>query len=137
MIRTLSNRRRQRAADRVQDQRSFYRFAVLLVTLATIAGCQPGDATKQGGGTDTSADEPFPLSPEMALMEKDIASPEYLGLLSAMTNPHDRRVEYNRLDSPDNPSEFLEKHGGLDRLQQDVELRAAYERRELIAASFH
>ena len=108
---------------------------MFLALLAICTGCQSGGDTTSTGAFVASA-EPYPLSPEMELVEKDLGSDTYVQLLKAMTNPHDRRVEYQRLDSSDNAANFLERHGELEQIQADEQLRTAYERRKQIAGAF-
>jgi outer membrane protein assembly factor BamB len=81
--------------------------------------------------------EPFPLSPEMVLLEKDTRSDEYRKLLrSESSNLNVLNAEWTRVGVPDGAEGFAEAHGGLDRLKEDPLLEAAYRRRKEICDRF-
>jgi outer membrane protein assembly factor BamB len=81
--------------------------------------------------------EPYPLSPEMVLLEKDAASEDYRKLLrSESKNVNVLDAEWKRVGVPDGPEGFAEAHGGAGRVQADPALAAALERRKEIAARF-
>ena len=77
--------------------------------------------------------EPYPLSEEMAQLERDVTSEEYRELLSSDgMNIHDMTAEAGRLRLGDSSAAFLDLHGGTAAVQKDPELVAAYERRKEI-----
>ncbi len=103
------------------------------------AGCgAPTDVeTKADSATPTAqADELYPLGDEMALIARDLADPSYAEILAPMRNMWDRLTEYERLDNADTPARFAAAHGGVDAIQSDPELLAAYERRQQISSQF-
>lgn len=81
--------------------------------------------------------EPYPLTPEMVLLEKDVRSEEYRKLLRAeSSNVNVLNAEWQRIAVPDGAEGFAEAHGGLERVNADPALRAAYERRKEINERF-
>lgn len=85
--------------------------------------------------TPTAAEEQHPLSPEMALLERDTQSAEYRASLKEMLST-ELAAEWQRAVNPDDAASFAEKHGGLAKIHKDAALRSAYQRREKIAAAF-
>ena len=83
----------------------------------------------------TFADEPYPLSRQLRTLEADLRSPEYQAVLATMIVT-DLHAEWLRAATPDNYQRFLKEHGGLERVQADPQLQAAYERRKQIAEQF-
>ena len=98
-----------------------HRFA--LVLLAALV------ASPRASGED------YPLSLQLEVLERDLANPDYLALVQKMI-PTDLRAEWQRVATPDNYHVFAEQQGGLDKLNADAKLKAAYERRKQIATEF-
>ncbi|HPA17237.1 MAG TPA: PQQ-binding-like beta-propeller repeat protein [Verrucomicrobiae bacterium] len=79
--------------------------------------------------------EEYPLSPEMALLERDTASADYRATLPPMLVT-DLAAEWQRAVNPDDAMNFAEGHGGIDKVLADSRLKAAYERRDRIGKNF-
>ena len=93
---------------------------VLLLSLAAVTG---GRA------------EEFPLSLQLEVLERDLTSPEYHAVLKTMI-PTDLAAEWQRVATVDNYELFVQDHGGIDKVNADPALRAAYTRRQEIATRF-
>jgi outer membrane protein assembly factor BamB len=72
---------------------------------------------------------------QLEVLERDATSPDYLDVLRAMI-PTDLAAEWQRVATTDNYQLFAEKHGGLEKVNADPALKAAYERRKQIATQF-
>ncbi len=86
----------------------------------------------------TFADEPdekYPLDFEQAVLERDLTSPDYQKVLETMI-PTDLAAEWQRVGAPDNYYSFADEHGGLEKVNADPELAAAYNRRRDNAQNF-
>jgi outer membrane protein assembly factor BamB len=81
------------------------------------------------------AAEPYPLSTELAVLERDLTSADYRAVLATMI-PTDLEAEWQRVATPDNYRGFADEHGGPDKLKADSALKAAYDRRKRIADGF-
>src|SRR5262245_32452000 len=92
-------------------------------------------APRSAGPGAPPAKEPYPLGPEMVLLERDASSEEYRRLLHAMIT-NDLNVEWQRASGPDSPDHFLEEHGGAAQVEADPALRKAHERRKEIAERY-
>lgn len=79
--------------------------------------------------------EQFPLGRSLQVLERDLTSPEYAEVLDTMI-PTDLAAEWKRVATADNHEVFLKEHGGLAAVKGDPALRAAWERRQKIAADF-
>jgi hypothetical protein len=93
-----------------RHRRTFVRaLAVLLiVTLFSrfAASAGAGDATAK-----PTAPAQFPLSTELAVLERDLTSGEYRAVLATMI-PTDLEAEWQRVATADNYLVFAEQHGG-------------------------
>ncbi len=98
-----------------------------------------GDVAPSGTGGETTAKptsgNPYPLSTELAVLERDLTSPDYRAVLGTMI-PTDLEAEWQRVATSDNYLVFAEQHGGAAKIAADPTLRAAYERRRHIADTF-
>src|SRR6187401_1142297 len=99
----------------------FCQFAIVLFIAAF--------ACQRAGGED------YPLSLQLEVLERDLANPDYLALVQKMI-PTDLAAEWQRVATPDNYHRFAEQHGGLEKVNSDAELKAAYERRQRLATEF-
>lgn len=81
------------------------------------------------------ADEPHPLGLSLQVLERDLTNKEYLAVLDTMI-PTDLAAEWKRVATADNYETFADRHGGLEKVQADPQLKAAYERRKEIADRF-
>ncbi len=81
------------------------------------------------------ARDPFPLSPEMVLLEKDGSSDAYRMHLERF-HVNDLHAEWQRASGPDGPAAFATAHGGLENVKGDPTLLAAHEQRSRIAGAF-
>jgi outer membrane protein assembly factor BamB len=82
-----------------------------------------------------SSANPYPLSTELAVLERDLTSPDYRTVLGTMI-PTDLEAEWQRVATSDNYRVFAEQHGGAAKIAADPTLRSAYERRRHIADTF-
>jgi len=81
--------------------------------------------------------DPFPLSPEMELLDRDIGSEEYRRLLRAQSgNVNVLNAEWQRVAVRGNAESFARENGGADLVQADPALRIAYVRRKEIEEKF-
>jgi len=96
--------------------------------LAGTALC--GETGSKSGETDR-----FPLSTELAVLERDLTSGDYRAVLATMI-PTDLEAEWQRVATSDNYLAFLEQHGGQAKVAADPALKAAYDRRRQIADTF-
>lgn len=77
----------------------------------------------------------YPLGPELKTLSEDLNSQAYKDVVETMIY-QDLKEEWKRVATPDNYIVFWEKHGGLEKIQADPQLKAAYEKREEIAENF-
>jgi outer membrane protein assembly factor BamB len=80
--------------------------------------------------------EPYPLSPEMRLLEADARDPDYPAVLRELKIRFDLDAEWQRIDVPDGVEGFVSRHGGRAAIEQDLELLAALKRREQLQEDF-
>lgn len=104
------------------------RVVVLLAGLATAAIA--GDASSK-----PAAESQYPLSNELAVLERDLTSGDYRAVLATMI-PTDLEAEWQRVATADNYLDFAEQHGGEAKLTADPALKVAYERRRQAADKF-
>ena len=76
----------------------------------------------------------MPLS-LMKVLEQDLTSAEYRVIRDGMI-PTDLAAEWKRVTVPDNAEAFAHANGGLDKVQADPRLKAAFERRQKIGEGF-
>src|SRR6476469_5393565 len=100
------------------------RCAVVMVAVATILFA-----------ANVSRADDFPLSLQLAELERDLASEDYARVLKTMI-PTDLAAEWQRVATPDNYLLFAREHGGVEQVERQAALKAAYERRKEIAAKF-
>ncbi len=80
--------------------------------------------------------EPWPLGPEMAQLERDLATNDYHETILGWTNYNDLNGEMNRADLPDCAARFEAAHGGAAAIEADPAKKAALDRRRKIEADF-
>jgi hypothetical protein len=101
--------------------------ALLCLSLLNTAPAKDGTRTR--GGND------YPLSTELAILERDLTSADYRAVVATMI-PTDLEAEWQRVATPDNYLAFSEQHGGTQAVASDPALQAAYARRAKIADTF-
>ncbi len=84
---------------------------------------------------EKSKKEKYPLGPELRTLSEDLQSQTYKDVVKTMIY-QDLKEEWKRVATPDNYMVFSEKHGGLEKIEADAELKAAYEKRKQIANRF-
>jgi outer membrane protein assembly factor BamB len=104
------------------------KVVVLLSGVATSA--LAGDASAK-----PVADSQYPLSKELAVLERDLTSGDYRAVLATMI-PTDLEAEWQRVATADNYLVFAEQHGGEAKMTADPVLKSAYERRRQTAYKF-
>lgn len=72
---------------------------------------------------------------ELSILMDDLKSQVYLDMVETMTIP-DLHQEWKRVATPDNYVSFAEKHGGLEKVNADQQLKEAYEIRKQVADRF-
>ncbi len=72
---------------------------------------------------------------ELSILMADLKSQEYLDMVETMSFP-DLRQEWKRVATPDNYVSFTEKHGGLEKVNTDPQLKNAYDLRKQTADGF-
>src|SRR6478752_7540947 len=82
--------------------------------------------------SSTAVGEDFPLSLQLQELERDLGSADYARVLKTMI-PTDLAAEWQRVATPDNYLLFAREHGGIEAVERQPELKAAYERRKEIA----
>jgi hypothetical protein len=113
----------------------------LLCAIASTIIAIPGCALKRPDAETASAPatEPHPLGPEMAQLEKDLASEAYRSGVLGMRNFNDLNGEILRIDVADNARRFAAANGGAEKLSSPgapPEPAAAYARRSKIETEF-
>jgi outer membrane protein assembly factor BamB len=103
------------------------RTALVLVS----AALAPGIAH----AADEAIDRKYPLDPQLAVLARDVASPDYRKLVLEKMLVTDLAAEWQRVATADNPDSFLAKHG-KDKVLADPDLKRAYERRMQIRTDF-
>ncbi|HEY2414681.1 MAG TPA: PQQ-binding-like beta-propeller repeat protein [Pirellulaceae bacterium] len=83
----------------------------------------------------TAVGEDFPLSLQLQELERDLGSPDYAAVLKTMIHT-DLAAEWQRVATPDNYLLFAREHGGVEKVERQPDLKAAYERRKEIATQF-
>lgn len=81
------------------------------------------------------AADAYDFSLPLQTLERDLTSEDYRAVLATMI-PTDLRAEWQRVATPDNYHVFVAKHGGLDAVLKDADLKRAYERRKDVADRF-
>jgi outer membrane protein assembly factor BamB len=111
--------------------------ACMLLSLAALSCRGPRAPGGPGAPAEEAspAAEPYPLSPQMAQLEQDVASAAYRRLVKTFIRT-DLAPELLRLDAPDSAQRFLAARGGPAALEKDEALRAAYERRRRCEEAF-
>ncbi|MEX2286965.1 MAG: PQQ-binding-like beta-propeller repeat protein [Planctomycetaceae bacterium] len=99
--------------------------------MAFVAGSLGTQATY---GQEAEADA-HPLGLELQVLARDLTDGDYHAVLETMI-PTDLAAEWLRVGTPDNHVTFLEAHGGMEKVQADPQLKAAYEERRRIADTF-
>jgi outer membrane protein assembly factor BamB len=77
----------------------------------------------------------YPLSLQLAELERDLASADYAAVVKTMI-PTDLAAEWQRVATPDNYLLFAREHGGMEQIEGQPDLKRAYERRKEIATKF-
>ncbi len=72
---------------------------------------------------------------ELSILMADTKGQEYLDMVETMT-VQDLHEEWKRVATPDNYVSFAEKHGGLEKVNANQQLKEAYEIRKQIADGF-
>jgi outer membrane protein assembly factor BamB len=114
---------------------AFHRWGAVLVLEACFVSGAALVAQERATPPGRAA-EVLPLGPEMAQLEKDMASESYPKLVRGFTNINDLNAEILRADLPDDAERFAAAHGGLEKLRADPRLFAAYERRRKVGEAF-
>ncbi|QDU81441.1 outer membrane biogenesis protein BamB [Polystyrenella longa] len=85
----------------------------------------------------TPAAEParYPLSDDLQTLADDLDNEGYQEIVSNMIR-NDLEEEWKRVATADNYIRFREQQGGLEKINQDPELKAAYEQRKEIAERY-
>ncbi len=85
--------------------------------------------------TAVDSDEKYPLGDQLRVLAEDAESPAYRQLVMEMLIT-DLGAEWQRVETLDNAESFADKHGGVEKVLADAELKAAYERRVAIREKF-
>src|SRR5689334_20359260 len=85
---------------------------------------------------DDDIDRKYPLDPQLAVLARDVANPDYRNLVVKKMLITDLAAEWQRVGTADNADSFLEKHGGKEKVLGDQDLKRAYERRVKIRDDF-
>jgi hypothetical protein len=106
---------------------------VLLSSFAAIAAA--GEAAAK-----PTAANPYPLSKELTVLERDLTSGDYRAVLATMI-PTDLEAEWQRVATSDNYLVFAEQHGleqrgAAAKIASDPSLKIAYDRRRQIDKFF-
>src|SRR5262245_22638242 len=104
------------------------------VRLSFVALCSLGTLTA-AADDQIDTDKKYPLGDSLRVLAADAASPAYAKLVEGMNGP-DLDAEWTRVETLDNADSFLEKHGGIDAVNADTELKRAYQRRFDIREQF-
>jgi outer membrane protein assembly factor BamB len=99
-----------------------WRMAVLLVAAGLM-------------GVSAQQEDTYPLGTQLRVLAADVESADYQAIVDAMLTT-DLQEEWKRAATPDNYITFAATHGGLQSIQADPTLNAAYERRKQIADAF-
>ena len=81
-------------------------------------------------------DKKYPLDPQLRVLADDVNSARYRELVTKTMLVTDLAAEWQRVATADNPESFLKKHGGMDKVFADPELKRAYDRRVDIRNGF-
>ena len=92
-------------------------LAVILTGFAAIAAAGESSAKP-------FASNAYPLSTELAVLERDLTSGDYRAVLATMI-PTDLEAEWQRVATADNYLVFSEQHGGAAKIAGDAALKAA------------
>lgn len=109
--------------------------AVWIVSLVIVGSIAALAAFGSDNGTKPSAADPYPLSTELAVLERDLTSGDYRAVLATMI-PTDLAAEWQRVATVDNYLLFAEAHGGREKILADPTLKSAYGRRRQVADRF-
>jgi outer membrane protein assembly factor BamB len=122
----------------IDDKFANNRTPVPALTAVGLAVILTGFAAISAAG-DSSAQPPaanqYPLSTELAVLERDLSSGDYRAVLATMI-PTDLEAEWQRVATADNYLVFAEQHGGAAKIAGDAALKAAYDHRRQIADKF-
>mgnify|MGYP003983751441 len=66
----------------------------------------------------------YPFGQELRTLSEDLESQAYKDVVETMIF-QDLREEWKRVATPDNYLVFLEKHGGIEKINADLNLKAA------------
>src|SRR5580704_2738612 len=78
----------------------------------------------------------YPLDAPLKVLAEDVKSPSYRKLVVEKMLTTDLAAEWQRVETADNPESFLKKHGGLDKVLANPDLKRAYEQRVQIRNDF-
>jgi outer membrane protein assembly factor BamB len=84
---------------------------------------------------DERADK-YPLDAPLKVLADDVKSRSYRKLVVEKMLTTDLAAEWQRVETADNPESFVKKHGGLDKVLADPDLKRAYEQRVQIRKDF-
>lgn len=96
--------------------------SLLLFTACALAG-------------EDASDAKYPLDEPTRVLAEDVASPAFQKLVDDMLLT-DLAAEWQRVETADSPARFAQRHGGLDHVMADPELKRAYQRRVEIREKF-
>jgi outer membrane protein assembly factor BamB len=81
-------------------------------------------------------DRKYPLDQQLKVLADDLKNPHYRMLVLEKMLVTDLAAEWQRVETADNAENFLQKHGGQEKVLSDPELKLAYERRLQIRNDF-
>jgi outer membrane protein assembly factor BamB len=81
-------------------------------------------------------DKKYPLDAPLKVLAEDVKNGSYRKLVVEKMLTTDLAAEWQRVETADNPESFLKKHGGMDKVLADADLKRAYERRLQIRKDF-
>lgn len=109
------------------------RFGPLPTLIVTLAACVFAAALSVAAADEI--DKKFPLGDGLRVLAEDAESPAFRKLVMEMLST-DLAAEWQRVETQDSAANFLEAHGGQEKVQADPELKAAHERRLAIRDKF-
>jgi outer membrane protein assembly factor BamB len=122
----------------IENNFSYSRTAVYALIAVGIVVCLARFAAIAAAGdasTKPAEAVQYPLSKELAVLERDLTSGDYRAVLATMI-PTDLEAEWQRVATSDNYLVFAEQHGGAAKIASDPSLSSRYERRRRIANTF-